>query len=69
MPPAGDGRGGRGREASDPELLCEVLELLATAVRPRDLHAAADVLSRALAEAERAKLVLWRLRALNEHVG
>jgi DNA-binding CsgD family transcriptional regulator/tetratricopeptide (TPR) repeat protein len=53
-------------EASDPELLCEALELLATAVRPRDLHAAADVLSRALAEAERAKLVLWRLRALNE---
>ena len=35
-------------------------------LRPRDLTAAAGVLRRELAAAERAGLVLWRLRALNE---
>jgi hypothetical protein len=53
-------------EAGDPELSCEALELLATSLRPRDLTAAARVLRRELAVAERAGLVLWRLRALNE---
>jgi hypothetical protein len=53
-------------EADDPELSCEALELLATSLRPRDLTAAARVLRRELAVAERAGLVLWRLRALNE---
>jgi DNA-binding CsgD family transcriptional regulator len=53
-------------EAGDPELGCEALELLAMALRPRDLTAAAGVLRRELAAAERAGLVLWRLRALNE---
>ena len=53
-------------EAGDPELSCEALELLATSLRPRDLTAAARVLRRELAAAERAGLVLWRLRALNE---
>jgi len=53
-------------EAGDPELSCEALELLAMALRPRDLTAAARVLRRELAVAERAGLVLWRLRALNE---
>ncbi|HEX5292641.1 MAG TPA: AAA family ATPase [Streptosporangiaceae bacterium] len=53
-------------DAGDPELSCEALELLATALRPRDLTAAAGVLRRGLAAAERAGLVLWRLRALNE---
>jgi DNA-binding CsgD family transcriptional regulator len=53
-------------EAGDAELSCEALELLAMALRPRDLTAAADVLRRELAAAERAGLVLWRLRALNE---
>jgi DNA-binding CsgD family transcriptional regulator len=53
-------------EAGDPELSCEALELLAMALRPRDLTAAAGVLRRELAAAERAGLVLWRLRALNE---
>ena len=53
-------------EAGDPELSCEALELLAMALRPRDLTTAAHVLRRELAVAERAGLVLWRLRALNE---
>src|SRR6266566_7652339 len=53
-------------EAADPELSCEALELLAMALRPRDLTAAADVLRRELGAAGRAGLVLWRLRALNE---
>ncbi|HTQ91125.1 MAG TPA: hypothetical protein VMK84_16705, partial [Streptosporangiaceae bacterium] len=53
-------------EAADPELSCEALELLAMALRPRDLTAAAGVLRRELGAAERAGLVLWRLRALNE---
>jgi DNA-binding CsgD family transcriptional regulator len=53
-------------EAGDPELSCEALELLAMAVRPRDLTNAAHVLRRELVVAERAGLVLWRLRALNE---
>jgi DNA-binding CsgD family transcriptional regulator len=53
-------------EAGDPELRCEALELLAMSLRPRDLTAAAGVLRRELAAAERARLVLWRLRALNE---
>jgi DNA-binding CsgD family transcriptional regulator len=53
-------------EADDPELNCEALELLAMSLRPRDLTAAADVLRRELAVAERTGLVLWRLRALNE---
>ncbi len=53
-------------EAGDPELSCEALELLAMAVRPWDLTAAARVLRRELVVAERAGLVLWRLRALNE---
>ena len=53
-------------EAGDPELSCEALELLAMALRPRDLTAAADVLRQELAAAERTGLVLWRLRALNE---
>ena len=53
-------------EAGDPELSCEALELLAMALRPRDLTAAAGVLRRELTAAERAGLVLWRLRALNE---
>jgi hypothetical protein len=52
--------------AGDPELNCEALELLAMALRPRDLTAAAGVLRRELAAAGRAGLVLWRLRALNE---
>jgi len=53
-------------EAGDPELSCEALGLLAMSLRPRDLAAAADVLRRELGTAERAGLVLWRLRALNE---
>jgi hypothetical protein len=53
-------------EAGDPELSCEALELLAMSLRPRDLTASARVLRRELAVAERAGLVLWRLRALNE---
>jgi DNA-binding CsgD family transcriptional regulator len=53
-------------EAGDPELSCEALELLAMSLRPRDLTASARVLRRELAVAERARLVLWRLRALNE---
>jgi DNA-binding CsgD family transcriptional regulator len=53
-------------EAGDPELSCEALELLAMSLRPRDLTAAAGVLRRELGAAERAGLVLWRLRALNE---
>jgi hypothetical protein len=53
-------------EAADPELSCEALELLAMALRPRDLTAAAGVLRRELGAAERAGLALWRLRALNE---
>jgi DNA-binding CsgD family transcriptional regulator len=53
-------------EVGDPELSCEALELLAMSLRPRDLTAAARVLRRELAVAERAGLVLWRLRALNE---
>jgi hypothetical protein len=53
-------------EAGDPELSCEALVLLATALRPRDLTAAAGVLRRELDAAERGGLVLWRLRALNE---
>jgi DNA-binding CsgD family transcriptional regulator len=53
-------------EAGDPELSCEALELLAMSLRPRDLTAAAGVLRQQLAVAERAGLVLWRLRALNE---
>jgi DNA-binding CsgD family transcriptional regulator len=53
-------------EAGDPELSCEALELLAMALRPHDLTAAARVLRKELAVAERAGLVLWRLRALNE---
>jgi DNA-binding CsgD family transcriptional regulator len=53
-------------EAGDPELSCEALELLAMSLRPRDLTAAAGVLRRELGVAERAGLVLWRLRALNE---
>ncbi len=53
-------------EAGDPELSCEALELLAMSLRPRDLTAAAGVLRRELAVAERAGLVLRRLRALNE---
>jgi len=53
-------------ESGDPELSCEALELLAMSLRPRDLTAAAGVLRRELAVAERAGLVLWRLRALNE---
>lgn len=53
-------------EAGDPELSCEALELLAMALRPRDLTAAAGVLRRELDAAERGGLVLWRLRALNE---
>ena len=53
-------------KAGDPELSCEALELLAMALRPRDLTAAADVLRRELGAAERAGLALWRLRALNE---
>jgi DNA-binding CsgD family transcriptional regulator len=53
-------------EAGDLELNCEALELLAMALRPRDLTAAAGVLRRELAAAGRAGLVLWRLRALNE---
>jgi len=53
-------------EAGDPELSCEALELLAMSLRPRDLTAAAGVLRRELAVAERGGLVLWRLRALNE---
>jgi len=40
--------------------------LLAMSVRPRDLTAAVGVLRQELAVAERAGLVLWRLRALNE---
>src|SRR5205823_5963066 len=35
-------------EAADPELSCEALELLAMALRPRDVTAAADVLRRGL---------------------
>ncbi len=53
-------------EAGDPELSCEALELLAMSLRPHDLTTAAHVLRRELAVAERAGLVLWRLRALNE---
>jgi len=53
-------------EAGDPELSCEALELLAMALRPWNLTAAVRVLRRELAAAERAGLVLWRLRALNE---
>jgi DNA-binding CsgD family transcriptional regulator len=53
-------------EAGDPELSCEALELEAMSLRPRDLTAAARVLRKELAVAERAGLVLWRLRALNE---
>ncbi len=53
-------------EAGDPELRCEALELLAMSLRPRDLTAAAGVLRQELEAAERAGLVLWRLRALNE---
>src|SRR5262249_29127571 len=53
-------------EAGDPELSCEALELLAMALRPRDLTAAAGVLRRELGAADRAGLALWRLRALNE---
>jgi DNA-binding CsgD family transcriptional regulator len=53
-------------QAGDPELSCEALELLAMALRPRDLTTAAHVLRQELAAAERAGLVLWRLRALNE---
>jgi DNA-binding CsgD family transcriptional regulator len=53
-------------EAGDPELSCEALELLAMSLRPRDLTASARVLRRELAAAERAGLILWRLRALNE---
>ncbi|HWN00823.1 MAG TPA: AAA family ATPase, partial [Streptosporangiaceae bacterium] len=53
-------------EAGDPELSCEALELLAMSLRPHDLTAAAGVLRRELGAAERAGLVLWRLRALNE---
>jgi DNA-binding CsgD family transcriptional regulator len=52
--------------AGDPELRCEALELLAMSLRPADLTAAAQALRRELAVAERAGLVLWRLRALNE---
>jgi DNA-binding CsgD family transcriptional regulator len=54
------------KKAGDPELSCEALELLAMSLRPSDLNAAARVLRRELAVAERAGLVLWRLRALNE---
>jgi hypothetical protein len=50
-------------KAGDPELSCEALELLAMSLRPRDLTAAAGVLRRELGAAERAGLVLWRLRA------
>jgi hypothetical protein len=53
-------------EAGDPELSCEAPELLAMSLRPRDLTAAARVLRRERAVAERAGLVLGRLRALNE---
>jgi DNA-binding CsgD family transcriptional regulator len=53
-------------EAADPELSCEALELLAMALRPRDLTTAAAVLRRELGAAERAGLALRRLRALNE---
>ncbi len=53
-------------EAGDPELSCEAVGLLAMSVRPRDLTAAVGVLRQELAVAERAGLVLWRLRALNE---
>ena len=53
-------------EAGDPELSCETLELEAMSLRPHDLTAAARVLRKELAVAERAGLVLWRLRALNE---
>ena len=45
-------------EGRRPELSCEALELLAMALRPRDLTAAADVLRRELGAAERAGLAL-----------
>ena len=54
------------QQAGDAELTCEALELAAASVRIKDLGAAAEMLRRELAIAERAGLVRWRLRALNE---
>ena len=51
---------------ASPEVRCHALELLGRFQRMNDLGAARDTFERALAVAGRARLAVWRLRALHE---
>ena len=56
----------RATPRAGPEVVCHALELIGRVARTRNLGAARRAFEAALATADAAKLVVWRLRALHE---
>jgi DNA-binding CsgD family transcriptional regulator len=53
-------------DGTRPEVRCQAWELIGRSLRLPDLDAAEEAFEQALAEADRARLPFWRLRALSE---
>jgi DNA-binding NarL/FixJ family response regulator len=53
-------------DGTGPEVRCQAWELMGRSLRMQDLGAAEEAFEQALAEADRAGLPFWRLRALHE---